>query len=244
MSRKIAAIQLTLLAAISPFSDSIAEDDEFAGGLVSANAYRGYVQELRNSWFDEDYDIQQAAFALGYSAGVHDYAASLARVCSPDDVLLKEVVIEAYDRINDERGGRSAGGVWNGNRYSRTAGLIAAAPIESRLSWAFPCDDDAESGRNFVSLEDYESSLSHFDSFVRGSEYDEHEAAFTLAYAVGVYDLATSQETICAPPTLLMLNIPTLGIESADSEDIRADSANAADTLGRALLEAFPCGEG
>ena len=238
---RTSAVLLILFAGLFTFSESTEADDDLAGGFISAITYRGYAQELRSSWFDQRYDIQQAAFALGYTAGVHDYAASVSRVCTPDDVLLKEVVIKAFDRINDERGGRPVGGTWNGNRFSRAAGLSAAAPVERAVSRAFPCEEDAESGRSFVSLQVYEGYYSHFESFIRGYAYDEHEATFALAYAVGVYDFTTEQESVCAPMTVQMLSIPSLRIEGNASEDIGAEAENAADNIGRALQQAFPC---
>ncbi len=241
LHKRTAAIQLTLLAALCPVSASIAADDELAGGFISAVTYRGYVQELRSSWFEQQYDVQQAAFALGYAAGVHDSAASISRVCSPDDVSLKEVVIKAFDRINDERGGRSVGGTWNTNRYSRSGSQAAAAPVARALSWAFPCEEESDPGRSFVSLQVYEGYYSHFENFARGARYDEHEATYALAYAVGVYDFTTEQESVCAPTTVQMLSIPSLRIERSASEDSRAGTESAADSIGRALQQAYPC---
>ena len=153
------------------------------------------------------------------------------------------VVIAAFERINDERGGRSAGGVWNGHRYSRAAGLAAAVPVETALSRAFPCEEDSEIGRSFVSLKVFDGYFSHFESFVRGSDYDEHDATFALAYAVGVYDLTTELETVCAPKTVQMLRIPVLGIEGGAPEDNGGNMENAADKIGRGLQEAFPCAD-
>lgn len=239
-TRTLAVLLFQAAVMCSP-SSVLAADDEFAGGFISANTYRGFAQEFRNGLFGLQYNVQEAAFAAGYAAGVHDYSAANQRLCSSDEASINEIVIAAFEQITLERGGRAVSATWNGNRQYRSAVEVAADPIESALSGASPCDDDTQSGRVFVPITSYLESHSHFERFLAGNSYDEYEATFALAYAVGVYDIVTNRGRVCAPTSVQMLAIPQHALRHMSSAQASDGAHSTAELIGAALENTFPC---